>query len=88
MADGSVQRCRRDVALILYLTKDWQESKGGVLIDRGPPDKPLLRTFVPQFNTAVIFEVPRLHEVTAVRTKTARYSIFGWYYHEEGCRRK
>ena len=34
---------------------------------------------VPRFNTAVLFEVPRLHEVSRVYTSRPRYSIFGWY---------
>ena len=82
MEDGSVQQCDRDIALILYLTKDWHASKGGVLIDRGPPGQPMHREFVPAFNTAIVFQVPRLHEVTPVRVGEPRYSVFGWYYRE------
>jgi len=82
MEDGQVIRCSRDIALILYLTKDWDETKGGILVDHGPPGAPTERNFVPKFNTAVVFQVPRLHEVTAVRCKESRYSIFGWYYRE------
>ena len=35
--------------------------------------------FVPQFNSAVAFLVPRQHEVTKMISDRSRYSIFGWY---------
>lgn len=78
--------CSRDIACIYYLAKDWTAQDGGVLLDKGPSsagDEMQPRPFVPEFNSAVFFRVPRLHAVTAVTTKTKlRYSIFGWIYNE------
>jgi hypothetical protein len=34
---------------------------------------------VPLFNSAVLFTVPRFHEVTPVTAARPRYSIFGWF---------
>mmetsp|Transcript_58821 Transcript_58821/g.140246 ORF Transcript_58821/g.140246 Transcript_58821/m.140246 type:complete len:315 (-) Transcript_58821:103-1047(-) len=67
----------RKIALIYYLTKDWDEAYGGCLIDnlKGGP-----RVIVPEFNSLVAFLVPREHQVTAVAAGApTRYSIFGWF---------
>jgi Rps23 Pro-64 3,4-dihydroxylase Tpa1-like proline 4-hydroxylase len=75
VGDRTVQ-CSRDIAVILYMSKDWTEADGGLLVDYGasPPS-----AIVPQFNTLVAFRVPRLHEVTPVLTDAKRrYSVFGW----------
>ena len=66
--------CSRDIALIFYLTPAWEEHMGGCLLDHATGN-----VLVPRFNTAVLFEVPRLHEVSRVYTSRPRYSIFGWY---------
>mmetsp|Transcript_62315 Transcript_62315/g.115650 ORF Transcript_62315/g.115650 Transcript_62315/m.115650 type:complete len:301 (-) Transcript_62315:143-1045(-) len=67
----------RKVALIYYLTKNWDEAYGGLLIDNlrdGP------RIIVPEFNSMVCFLVPREHQVTRVAEGApTRYSIFGWF---------
>ena len=75
--DGSVVKCSRDVALIYYLTQDWKTEYGGVLVD-----VPTGRRFTPEFNSVVLFQVPRYHEVTAVKVERPRYSIFGWFLKE------
>jgi Rps23 Pro-64 3,4-dihydroxylase Tpa1-like proline 4-hydroxylase len=38
--------------------------------------------YVPEFNSLIVFRVPRPHEVTKVTAKAPekRFSIFGWYY--------
>ena len=54
-------KCSRDIACIFYLTKSWRHSDGGVLIDRQGPGGD--REFVPEFNSAMLFRVPRLHAV-------------------------
>mmetsp|Transcript_95574 Transcript_95574/g.274266 ORF Transcript_95574/g.274266 Transcript_95574/m.274266 type:complete len:311 (-) Transcript_95574:582-1514(-) len=71
-------KLRRKFAFIWYLTRDWKETYGGCLVDHGSGDA---RTIVPQFNSAVIFEVPRDHEVTEmVEGSPSRYTVFGWFY--------
>ena len=35
--NGKVMKCSRDIACIFYLTKEWQRSDGGVLIDKEGP---------------------------------------------------
>lgn len=71
-------RLHRKIALIWYLTPDWKESYGGCLVDHGVDAKP--RTIVPQFNSAVIFEVPRDHEVTRMAAGSpSRHTLFGWF---------
>ena len=54
---------------------------GGRLILRGMPSY-----HVPEFNTLVVFEVPRLHSVEAVHGARARYSLFGWWLLEDASR--
>lgn len=74
MDNGSIVKCSRDIAIIFYLTRDWKKEYGGLLIDLEGG-----KTYVPEFNSAVIFRVPRFHEVTPVKTHRPRYSIFGWW---------
>lgn len=75
MADtGEVVLCSRDITMVYYLAKDWKPEMGGAFIDLVTGIK-----HVPEFNTAVIFKVPRFHEVEAVAVDRPRYSIFGWY---------
>lgn len=75
-------KMKRKFAVILYLTRDWKESYGGCLVDHGCEGH--ARTIVPQFNSAIIFEVPRDHEVTKmVEGSPSRYTVFGWF-HEVG----
>lgn len=71
-------KLHRKVAFIWYLTQDWSESHGGCLVDHGCAGEP--RIIVPQFNSAIAFEVPRNHEVTEmVVGSPSRYTIFGWF---------
>lgn len=74
MDDGTVIQCSRDIAVIYYLTKDWDKEHGGALVDCQTGER-----YVPSFNSAVIFQVPRYHEVTEVTSERPRYSIFGWF---------
>lgn len=74
----------RTAAAIWYLTKDWTEEEGGHLVDLEPkPGTP--SSFVPIYNSLVLFEVPHWHAVSAVKAERYRYSIFGWW-HQQGKR--
>ena len=65
----------RKYAAIYYLTPTWKASYGGVLVDEVTGTH-----IVPKFNRLVLFEVPRLHRVTAVRPNAPpRLSVFGWW---------
>lgn len=63
----------RELAVIYYLTDDWKEEYGGLLEDLEGG-----KTYVPEFNSLVAFNVPRDHVVTPVTGTRPRYSIFGW----------
>ena len=69
----------RKVAVIYYLTKDWQEDFGGALMDLHQD-----RFFYPRFNSMVAFLVPRLHQVQELMPGSpSRFSIFGWFSDEK-----
>ena len=74
MEGGAVIKCSRDVAMIYYLTKDWKDSYGGLLVDIEGS-----QTYIPEYNSAIIFQVPRFHQVTPVATHLPRFSLFGWW---------
>lgn len=71
------QQYERDIAVIYYLTPDWSEADGGVLIDHQTGTR-----YVPEFNSLISFVVPRDHEVTIMKSNKSRYSIFGWFLKE------
>lgn len=70
----------RIAAHVLGLSKNWKQDWGGNFAfcdDEGEPNL----VVPPQFNTLVMFKVPRLHLVTQVESFAgdSRYSLFGWY---------
>ncbi|KAK3266960.1 hypothetical protein CYMTET_24449 [Cymbomonas tetramitiformis] len=68
-------RYEREIAVIYYLTKDWNAEMGGCFVDLE-----LGLEHVPAFNSLVAFRVPRLHQVTELYTSRDRFSMFGWFY--------
>jgi len=66
---------RRKFAAVLYLTEKWSEDRGGIFVDHVDG-----KELCPVFNSMVLFQVPRLHQVTPVVGARKRYSIFGWFY--------
>lgn len=61
-------------SLLYYLTTDWSVSDGGLFVDMESGTE-----YIPTFNMALIFRVPRVHRVTPVIVDKSRYSIFGWW---------
>lgn len=55
--------CRhsREVALVYYLNKDWSADMGGMFVDMEDPKRHVRHE--PEFNSAVVFRVPRWHAV-------------------------
>jgi len=72
----------RKVAVIIYFTENWTQEYGGCLVDLNAAGKPKL--VVPEFNSAVMFLVPRDHEVTQMHPGSpGRYTAFGWLADDE-----
>ncbi|EFJ52159.1 hypothetical protein VOLCADRAFT_120381 [Volvox carteri f. nagariensis] len=67
--NGRIITTSRTLAVIYYLTRDWREEYGGVLVDLEDPTAP----------PGEGRKVPRYHAVTAMTTDRPRYSIFGWF---------
>lgn len=75
MDTGEIVECSRCIACIYYLSKDWRRDYGGLLVDCESGTE-----YVPEFNSVVLFRIPRMHEVTPVTiTSQKRLSIFGWF---------
>mmetsp|Transcript_8344 Transcript_8344/g.13518 ORF Transcript_8344/g.13518 Transcript_8344/m.13518 type:complete len:296 (+) Transcript_8344:190-1077(+) len=90
--NGNLQH--REVAVIIYLSQNWKVANGGLFVDHSTGLE-----HVPKFNSLVAFRVPRMHEVSLMKTTRARFSLFGWFYklnnqnkrkrgHKSGGRRK
>jgi hypothetical protein len=72
----------RKIAMIYYFTDEWSVAHGGCLVDRFNSHDPKL--IVPEFNSLVMFLVPRDHEVTEMLPGSpARYTVFGWLCDDE-----
>mmetsp|Transcript_38204 Transcript_38204/g.75758 ORF Transcript_38204/g.75758 Transcript_38204/m.75758 type:complete len:352 (-) Transcript_38204:19-1074(-) len=73
---GRPAKYTRVAAAVYYLSRGWKRSFGGELVDLETKQR-----HVPEFNTLVVFEVPRRHEVSAVKAPEGqrRCSIFGWW---------
>jgi Rps23 Pro-64 3,4-dihydroxylase Tpa1-like proline 4-hydroxylase len=70
----------REVAYILNLTKNWQPEWGGLLHFMDADRKAVTHTFVPTFNTMILFYPPRWHFVSQVANfaRQPRYTLTGW----------
>lgn len=76
----------REICMLLYLNKDWQNNKGGELVFMGKNDNPV--TIPPLYNRCVLFDPSSEgseHWVKAVNGETAdsyRYNVTSWYWSE------
>ena len=71
---------QRLVAFVLGLTREWNPGWGGVLqITDESGD--IVDSYVPRFNSMVIFKVPLMHYVSYVApfALAPRYSLTGWF---------
>ena len=71
------------IAFVLNLTKNWKPQYGGILHFLNEERNEIIESFVPQFNSLILFEVPEKgipHFVSHVvpDTKNTRYAITGW----------
>mmetsp|Transcript_17382 Transcript_17382/g.29791 ORF Transcript_17382/g.29791 Transcript_17382/m.29791 type:complete len:484 (+) Transcript_17382:80-1531(+) len=79
MEDGKIMLCSRDIACIFYLTQDWKAEYGGLLVDLESPEGSST-TYVPEFNSCILFRIPHWHQVTPVVSPDhPRYTLFGWF---------
>eukprot|EP01127_Copromyxa_protea_P009186 TRINITY_DN214_c0_g1_i10.p1 TRINITY_DN214_c0_g1~~TRINITY_DN214_c0_g1_i10.p1 ORF type:complete len:644 (-),score=207.53 TRINITY_DN214_c0_g1_i10:45-1976(-) len=68
----------RDIAVVYYLSRDFNEEDGGAFVDlNAGDDQP--KPFIPKFNSLVAFNIPREHAVAPVLSDKSRYSLFGWF---------
>lgn len=69
----------RKLACVYYLNKDWDSQQNG----GGFKDLVTQKEYSPEFNSLVIFAVPRMHTVVPVKgDNVKRYSVFGWWLEE------
>ncbi len=70
----------REVTWILNLTKDWRPEWGGLLHLQDAGQKAITHSFVPAFNTMILFRPPRWHFVSQVANfaRQPRYTLTGW----------
>lgn len=70
----------REVAWILNLTREWQPEWGGLLHVMDDARRKVTHTFVPAYNSMVLFYPPRWHFVSQVANfaRLPRYTLTGW----------
>jgi len=81
---GQIIKCSRDVAVMLFLSKNRTEAGGGLLRDLFYKHRADHKgaAYVPEFNSLVAFHVPREYEITPVLSDDPLLSVFGWYLQE------
>lgn len=73
------------LAFVIYLTKYWKPQYGGILHFMSDDRKEIIESFVPSFNSFVIFNVPSNegipHFISHVspNIKYSRFAITGWF---------
>jgi SM-20-related protein len=73
------------LAFVIYLTKFWKPQYGGILHFMSDDRKDIIESYVPTFNSLVIFSVPKdegiPHFISHVspNVKHARFAITGWF---------
>jgi len=73
------------LAFVIYLTKFWKPQYGGILHFMSDDRKDIIESFVPTFNSFVIFNVPKEegipHFISHVspNVKYSRFAITGWF---------
>ncbi len=70
----------REIAWILNLTRDWQPEWGGLLHVMDDARANVTHTFIPRYNSMVLFRPPRWHFVSQVANfaRLPRYTLTGW----------
>ena len=79
MMHDDTQKPERRVAFVFNLSKGWHPDWGG-LTHFLEPDLSVADTYVPTYNSLVLFSVPVLHLVSYVMSfaPRPRYSVTGW----------
>jgi Rps23 Pro-64 3,4-dihydroxylase Tpa1-like proline 4-hydroxylase len=73
------------LAFVMNISKNWKPQYGGILHFLNEDRTDIIESFVPEFNSFIIFQVPENtgipHFVSHVapNVKYSRYSITGWY---------
>jgi len=73
------------LAFVIYLTKFWKPQYGGILHFMSDDRKDIIESFVPTFNSLVIFSVPKddgiPHFISHVspNVKYSRFAVTGWF---------
>lgn len=70
----------REVTWILNLTRDWRPEWGGLLHLLDAEQCSITHSFIPAFNTMILFKPPRWHMVSQVANfaRRPRYTLTGW----------
>ncbi len=77
--DDSHEAPGRRCAYVMGFTRDWKPEWGGTLVVMNKEGEPI-DSYIPRFNSLVIFKVPVEHCVTFVApfAQQARHSVTGW----------
>ena len=68
------------MSYVLNLTRNWLPEWGGVLHMLDAQQQEITHSFVPTFNSMILFRPPRWHYVSQVSSyaKLPRYTVTGW----------